>query len=194
MDLTTQKRLLTAMTAGFLAVAAVSVVWSLGAIEPTPSQPRAGSDNPLAPQSVRQPTSLMQPTPRSGDPPILSLNVQKPLYDPPKPPTTPRPPKPAVVRTSPPPAKQPGLNWTLTGTLIDSDRSIAILTDATGKTDIRRAGEQVELSPPGVLVRKIGSDSVTLQIGGSESTLRLQSSFESGGAEADDRQNRRRNR
>ena len=83
----------------------------------------------------------------------------------------------------------------LDGTIIDPKQSVAILSDASGKTDIRSVGEEVELSPPGVLVRKISADHVTLEMRGKQSTIRLQQSFKSsaGGGNLD-RQNRRRNR
>ena len=192
MDLTTQRRLLKSLTAGFLVVAAGGVVWSMGGID------ESSRDSAMVSGS---PKTSIQPdnNPESGsaadktDQVDLSLPLQKSLYDPPKP--EPPKPKPVVVRqpTKPKP-KKPRLDWTLTGTIIDPGRSLAILTDATGKTDIRSAGEEVELSPPGVLVRKIDSDKVTLEIQGDQSTLRLKQSFQSGNGGNPDRRNRGRNR
>ncbi|PAY16021.1 hypothetical protein CKO51_28805 [Rhodopirellula sp. SM50] len=193
MDLTAQRRLITALTAGFLAVAAVGIVWSLGGIDPPARQSDStrGSKRGMK-TAVDQP---QPPTVEAAAPINLALKLQQPLYDQPKPPPPkPKPqPKPVVVR-NPPAVKAPRLDWTLTGTIIDSDQSVAILTDASGKTDIRAAGEVVELSPPGVLVRKIDSEKVTLEVRGTESTLRLKSSFPSTGGGKPDRPNRRPSR
>lgn len=192
MDLTAQRRFLTASTAGFIALAVTVVVWSLGGVDSDDRQSDILSDRaPMAKASVGP--SQKDPRTNQDGSTDLSLRVIRPLYDPPAPPPKPEP-KPVVVRKQPAPPKKANLDWTLNGTIIDSDRSVAILTDASGKTDIRRAGEKVELSPPGVLVRRIDSDRVTLELRGSESTLRLQQSFQSGGGADTDRSNRRRNR
>lgn len=192
MDLTTQKRLLTTLTGGFAAVAVAGVIWSLGSID--------GKTDDQSSQVSRRSTGQETSSGRSPDNASadanaadFSLSMQRPLYDPPKPKPAPKPrSKPVVVRQP----KQPRLDWTLVGTIIDSGRSVAILTDASGKTDIRGQGEEVELSPSGVLVRKIESDAVTLEIGGDKSTLRLKQSFAPGGGGGGkpDRPGRRRNR
>ncbi|QDV40315.1 hypothetical protein Enr13x_01210 [Stieleria neptunia] len=195
MDLTAQRRLITASTAGFLAVAAAGVVWSLAGIDP----PARQSDSTRgSKRGINLPVDPPQPaTVQQAARVDLALKLQQPLYDPPKPPPPkpqPKPdPKPVVVR-NPPAVKAARLDWTLSGTIIDSDQSVAILTDASGKTDIRAAGEVVELSPPGVLVRKIDSEKVTLEVRGTESTLRLKSSFQSSGGGRPDRPNRRPSR
>lgn len=195
MDLTTQKRLLTTLTSGFLAVAVAGVLWALASIEGKVDEGssaiiRLDTDRKLA---TDPPADADNASADSAD---FSLSMQRPLYDPPKPKPPPKPrPAPVVVRQpKPPKVKQPRLNWTLAGTIIDSDRSVAILTDASGKTDIRRQGEEVDLSPPGVLVRKIESDAVTLEIDGDQSTLRLKQSFAPSGGRDPDRPGRRRNR
>ncbi|QEG02835.1 hypothetical protein Mal15_69560 [Stieleria maiorica] len=201
MDVTAQRRLLNTLTAGLVAFAAGGVVWSLGDIgasdppavtvlEPPNAALDAQRNRNAELRSAEKPSAGSAVT---GD--VLSLKLLQPLYDPPKPPPPkPQPkPQPVVVR-NPPAPRAPRLDWTLTGTIIDADRSVAILTDASGKTDIRAAGEVVELSPAGVLVRKIDSQKVTLELRGTESTLRLQPTFQPGGGANADRQNRRRNR
>ncbi|WP_182866113.1 hypothetical protein [Stieleria mannarensis] len=199
MDVTAQRRLLNTLTAGFVALAVAGIVWSFSDI---------GVLDPPSATVLSPPGEVSDADPNAGDQsadgrPVsdvatrddLSLRLLRPLYDPPKPPPPKPQPKPeSVVERNPPPARAPRLDWTLTGTIIDADRSVAILTDATGKTDIRAAGELVELLPAGVLVRTIDSQKVTLELRGTESTLRLKPSFQSGGAANPDRQNRRRNR
>jgi type II secretory pathway component PulC len=192
MDLTTQRRLLTTMTAGFLAVAAGGLVWSSRGIDETADPLARATGSSIARQaSVPSPLSTGSTAKANMD---FSLPLQRPLVDPPEPPPPPRP-SPVVKRPPKPPVKKTNLDWTLTGTIIDADRSVAILTDAAGKTDIRGTGEEVELSPPGVLVRSIASDAVTLEVRGRESTLRLEQSFgPDRGNDDGARQGRRRNR
>jgi type II secretory pathway component PulC len=194
MDLTTQRRFLTTLTVGFVAVAVAGVVWSFGSIDESVEQASGG----IGRQST-MPDGAAERSADSRDPHTdtadFSLSMQKSLYDQPKPKPQPPRPQPVVARQpKPPKVKQARLDWTLEGTIIDSDRSVAILTDASGKTDIRRKGEEVDLSPPGVLVRKIESDAVTLEISGRNSTLRLQQSFATGTSGNPDRPGRRRNR
>ncbi|MCA9140798.1 MAG: hypothetical protein KDB00_28695, partial [Planctomycetales bacterium] len=193
-NLTTQRRLLITMTAGCMAAAVGSVVWSISDIEESTQRPAkllADRQNGAeaadgAMQSIADDESGQA---------NLSMPLLKPLYDAPKPdpPKTRVAPK-VVPPPTPPQPKVVRLDWTLDGTIIDPDRSVAILTDETGKTDIRAVGEVVELSPPGVLVRKIDSETVTLEVRGKESTLRLKQSFAGGSSDDPDRQNRRRNR
>lgn len=194
MELTTQRRLLITLTAGCCAAAVGAVLWSISGVDETSRPPAASLDGQ---QTVKRLTgdAIVSAAGDGLDNANLSLPLLKPLYDPPKPPPQKPRTEPKVVRTpTPPPVKMPRLDWTLDGTIIDPQRSVAILTDTTGKTDIRAVGEQVELSPPGVLVRKIDSDTVTLEVRGKESTLQLKQSFGSGGSADPDRQNRRRNR
>lgn len=178
MDLTTQRRLLTLTAAGFLAIAVGGVVWALGSIdEPIANQLSQDGRGQSETKTTIDPSS----EPSNRTPKVdFGLPLQASLYDRPKPPPKPAP-KPVVNRTPrPAPVKKPKLDWTLTGTIIQADRSVAILTDATGKTDIRGTGEEVELTPAGILIRSIKSDKVTLDIRGNETTLRLKQSFSGG--------------
>ena len=71
-----------------------------------------------------------------------------------------------VPAPSPSSSRCPKLNLTLVGTIIDSKGRLAIITDPSGKFDIKAAGEALELSPEGVTITKIASDQVTLSYQG----------------------------
>lgn len=191
--MTLQRRLLYGAASGCVFVGAVAVAWSLGDVPgPEPASPA----NALRPQPGQTIAATDTASPATARTQVdLSLPLQQTLYDPPPPPPKPKPtPKPAVVRKpkpSPPPALR--LDWTLLGTIIESKRRVAILVDASGKTDIRAIGEKVELAPGGVLVRNIDSETVTLEHRGSRSTLRLKRDF-NGGNGQQPRAGRRRNR
>ena len=108
--------------------------------------------------------------------------MQESLYDRPKPAPKPPPRKvvpPPVRKPQPAPPRKAKLDWTLVGTIINGDNSLAILSDATGKVDIRRVGETVELEPEGVSVQSIDAQAVTLEVAGSPSTLKLKQNFAS---------------
>ena len=195
MDLATQRRLINAIAAIFLVVAAGGVVWSVGSVE-------SAADPALGPSALRGLGNDDLTDPGQADEQIsstavdMTLALQEPLYRPPPPPKQP-PPKPVVTPKTPRP-KTPTLNWELTGTIIQPKRSVAILTDANGKTDVRASGEIVELDPPGVLVRKIDSDAITLELNGNRTRLQLNRSHDRGAGNSDsgrqDRATRRRNR
>jgi hypothetical protein len=189
MDLTLQRRLLYGAAGGCLLIAAATVVWSLGSLPDRQSVPRprvAAADNNAATET----NSDAAERDRAGV--DLELPLQQTLYDPPPPPKPKPKPKPAVVRrpTPPPPVR---LDWTLLGTIIEPQRRAAILSDATGKTDIRAVGEQVDLKPAGVLVHQVDSEAVTLELRGTRSTLRLKQDFSPGDGQPP-RGGRRRNR
>ena len=195
MDLINQRRFLNALAVGFLAVAAGGVAWSLGSLDPQKNEQAATSNRSPGRAAIGAGAGTSTEADHAGDRRVdLSLSLLDPLYEPPKPPPEPKT-KPAPVRKpTPPVARAPRLNWTLTGTIIDPDRRVAILTDDTGKTDIRSVGEEVELTPAGVLIRKIDADNVTVEIAGKKSTLRLEKSFRTGGVGKPGRPNRGRNR
>jgi type II secretory pathway component PulC len=65
------------------------------------------------------------------------------------------------------------LDVTLVGTIIESDQSLAIVADSSGKFDIKGVGESLELSPQGMTVKTIESERVTLQFQGRQSTVEL---------------------
>ncbi|MCO8121762.1 hypothetical protein NHH03_08440 [Stieleria sp. TO1_6] len=202
MNLTTQRRILAIAAAGCLAMAAGSVVWSLSDLDASGDDSKSGISKDRGASQTTEPglptendSSAPDTDSDNNAPANLSLALQRPLYDPPPPPPKPRVKPPAARPVVTPVAKPPRLEWTLVGTLIQSGRSVAILSDATGKTDIRGAGEQVELSPTGIVVSKVESDQVTLEVNGKPTTLRLQQSFDGRGSESKSGgQARRRNR
>lgn len=101
-----------------------------------------------------------------------SLALRSPLYDPP-PKADPAPRQvPTKPKTKPP--ARPSLNMTLVGTIIDSDGSLAIIADQNGKFDVKGEGDSLELSPPGVRIGQIGSETITLEYEGATSTIRLE--------------------
>ncbi|MGB7325361.1 MAG: hypothetical protein WBD31_10860 [Rubripirellula sp.] len=110
---------------------------------------------------------------------VALRSLRSPLYDPPPPAPRPAPvqstPKPAVPR----PVAVPKLGLVLVGTIIDPNGSVAIMSDAEGKFDIKAIGEELDLKPAGVTIDEIESELVTLSYQGSESTVRLQRSVPS---------------
>ena len=187
MNVTLQRRLIHGASLSMLGVAVAGVAWALSDV----GQPSTTSDaNASGARLALAENASVQPSSGSDEsvtdpssPQNWSLPLQQSLYDPPKPAPRPPRPKPKPVQkpvAKPAAAKPPKLDWRLVGTLIEPGGRVAILADATGKTDIRGADEEVELSPPGVRVRKIDSEEVTLEIRGTPSTLRLQKGFGKG--------------
>ncbi|WP_201743749.1 type II secretion system protein N [Roseiconus nitratireducens] len=195
--MTNQRRLIRALTAALLAIAGGSALWS---VSDAGSESITGTDAVAVqiPSSSASNGRLPRSADATNDPAVTtmdwSLPLQQPLVDPPPP--KPSPPPPRVTPTpkpKPSPPPQPELGWTLEGTILDDDRSVAILTDRDGKTDIRGVGETVQLHPPGVTVRAIESDVVTLDREGRPSTVKLKQSFSSKAGSEPNRP-RRRNR
>ncbi|MEL6104627.1 MAG: hypothetical protein AAFU85_01265 [Planctomycetota bacterium] len=188
MNLTQLRQTIYAMGGGLVVTAGAAVVWSLGSLEPEPDATTGPPRQPTV--TDESPSARLSPGPVAT---TFDQPLQKSLYDPPKKPTKPKVVQPRpTVKTTPVirPPKPPKLDWTLLGTIIESGQSIAIIADASGKTDIRAIGEEVELVPAGVLVRKIDSEVVTLEVRGKESKLKLLKDFASSGNAT---KNRRRN-
>ncbi len=168
MNVTTQRRCLGMLAAGLLAGSVGAVGWSVSGI---PTELEAASPS----QSMTPPTEV--PIPTTSSPPDESFaarRLRQPLYDPPAPAPTPAPPKtPAPRVVEAPPPRPPKLDVTLVGTLIESDKRLAIVADASGEFDVKGIGENLELSPLGITVEKIESERVTLRYQGRESTIEL---------------------
>ncbi len=119
---------------------------------------------------VNSPVTPTAPSQNPSQNPAGDAWAMRPLraawVDSPKPSPPPR--KPRLSRPQPKPViKQvPKLNLTLVGTIIDSKGRLAIITDPSGKFDIKAVGEALELSPEGVTITKIDSDQVTLSYQG----------------------------
>jgi hypothetical protein len=186
MDLTTQRRCLGAIAGGLLIGTAGAILWSLSGIDAS-----VMGHDPTQGQRV-QPAIPSEINAQPYDASIAAKSLRGPLYDPPPPPTQ------RVEQPKPPPStppKQTSLDITLVGTIIEASQSVAILSDSSGKFDIKGIGESLELSPPGITLKNIESEQVTVQYQGRESTLQLDRSRKkpTGGAGGKRANNRRRN-
>ncbi|MCD0458791.1 type II secretion system protein N [Roseiconus lacunae] len=183
-----QQRCLVAATVACFAGAVWAAVWAVAPLEAPPTL--AAITRP----DVRPPIQTADDVDGATSVGAIdfSFSIQKPLYDPPPPPPKPQQPARFVPKpVSRPSAPKPKLNWTLVGTIIDPTQRLAILSDESGKTDIRRVGETIELAPPGVQVKSIASEKVILDVNGATSTLHLKKTLT---ASSDDRSNVRGNR
>ncbi len=186
MDIATQQRLLSCLAGTFLLGTIGAVYWSAAAIEPAGVAGRPAGKQPVIGE---EPVVSAPP----ADNTRLAMPLRGTLYDPPEPKPTPPPTVKVQPKTTPPPSK-PKLNLTLVGTIIQSDQSLAIIADESGKFDVKGVGEPLELSPLGVRIQKIESEQITLQYQGDESTIRLEkkSSGPKGGGGGRRANNRRR--
>jgi len=177
MDVITQRRCLTAVAGGLLAGAVGAIGWTFSALPDPPPPPQAsmlrGTPSP-AEESARPAFE--------GDSQMLALSLRRPLVDPPPQRQTPPPPPPPVVRETPPrkPLAAPKLEFTLLGTIIDSQRRLAIIADPTGNFDIKGVGETLELSPLGVAIEQIESDQVTLTYEGQQTAFHVDKTRKAG--------------
>lgn len=183
MDITTQRRCLTAIAGGLLIGAVGAIGWSLSEID---------TSTPIDKDVQREP---VQPATRGDNPQpfderIALQSLRGPLYDPPAPAERAKP-----SSTPPPPPQQPKLDLTLVGTIMEANQSVAILSDASGQFDVKGIGELLELLPAGVTVQNIQAEQVTLEFQGRQSTVQLdRSSKRPGGGAGQRGNNRRRNR
>jgi hypothetical protein len=184
MDVITQRRCLSGL-AGCLLLGAIGAgAWSLSGLP----QPQASTGTNvkigISPQ-LDDSTAGDQ----GSDPGLLAISLRSPLDDPPPVPPRRQPP-PQVVPTKKPIAT-PQLNFTLLATIIDSQRSLAIIADPSSAFDIKGVGESLALSPEGVSIVRIESDQVTLKHDGKESTINVDKTKKGGGRA--NRNNRGRN-
>ena len=174
MDITTQRRCLSTISGVLLVGTVAAIAWSFSTIDTSSPLTDAGRKEraePAKPANVDVPPL---------DQRIASRSLRGPLYDPPPPQARPKPePVPAAA-----PPRQPQLDLTLVGTIIEENESVAILSDASGQFDIKGIGESLELVPAGVTVESIESEQVTLQYQGHQSTIQLNRSFKKSGAKA----------
>ena len=184
MDLVTQRRCLTGLAGALLAGTAGAIAWSVSAIElPETSASMSPSTNlPAAVPSGVSDSAV-------DDARFDSLELRSPLYDP-SPPQRPvvKPPRPVT----PPAPKKPTLSVTLVGTVIDNDGRLAILADPSGKFDVKGVGESLELTPDGMTVKKIESESVTLEYNGRTLNVPLDRSLKKRGGSGNRANKRRR--
>jgi hypothetical protein len=111
-------------------------------------------DAALVSRSLRGP--LVEPPPMVA---AAAMNTAPPRAAP-----RPRPrPRPVVSRPS----------LVLAGTILTSDKKSAIISDASGKFDVKSVGETLELVPAGMIVQSIESDVVVVLVQGQETRLQL---------------------
>ena len=102
---------------------------------------------------------------------FASLRLQRPLVDPPPKPVVEK--KPVVVKTKPKPPPRVKLPLTLIGTIINPPNNLAILSDSSGKFDVKAVGESLELDPVGMEIESIGSEQVVIAFNGNRETFEL---------------------
>ena len=155
MDITTQRRILTAAAGGLIVGAVAAIGWSVSGIDtssPVIDGGQQGRAQAAIPAAVKSPSFERR---------MAAKPLRAPLYDPPP---APAPTKKQSVPAAPP--RQSKLDLTLVGTIIEKNGSVAILSDASGEFDVKGIGELLELTPPGVTVESIESEQVTLQYEG----------------------------
>lgn len=168
MNITTQRRCLNGLTAAMIAGACGGGYWAVSEID-------AGGTTSSARRDATIDASLpVDNDKQKPDSSVAMRSLRGPLYDPP--PVAPRPPTPAPRPQPPPQPRTPPvarLDVRLVGTIIDADRSVAIVSDSSGKLDVKSRGETLELSPAGITIDAIDSQAVTLTYQGRQSTIQL---------------------
>lgn len=66
--------------------------------------------------------------------------------------------------------------------MISDSGSVAIVSDLAGEFDVKGVGQTLELSPAGITITKIESDSVTLDYKGSELKIEVDKTVPATGA------------
>lgn len=174
MNITNQRRCLNALTAAMIAGACGGGYWAVSKID----SPETTVDRRPAKkmQSVEDDASQYVSTSE-----MAMRSLRGPLYDPP--PMAQRPTPPPQPPPQSPPRVEPKarLDVRLVGTIINDDRSVAIVSDASGKLDVKSRGETLELSPAGIVIDTIDSQTVTLSYQGRQSTIELDRTGTTGG-------------
>ena len=172
MDVTTQRRCLSALAGSLLLGTIGAGAWSLSGLPKAPMTVQAIRPAEVSPQNDGTDSASTRIAPE-----LLRLSLRSPLQDP------------QPVRRDPPseatPPKQrtqvaTRLNLMLLGTIIDPQRSVAIIADSSESFDIKGVGESLALSPQGVSIVRIDSDQVTLAHNGKESTITIDKSRKRG--------------
>lgn len=162
MNLDTQRRCLSLLAAALLVGSTGFIAWSLSDVGEIAAKAEVGNADLKLSQAVEPIQSPIED--------FSGMSLRQPLYDPPPQPAKPTP------RAAPPIArqpKQPSIDVTLVGTIIQSDDRLAILADAAGNFDVKGIGDSLELEPIGMTIEEIESESVTLQWNDRQSVIRL---------------------
>ncbi len=173
---TRRLRLILRAGAGLLGLGSLASAWWAWMYHPS-------DDVAVAVTSPRSSTLTVETAPASrtlddfAD--VWSRPYQRPLVDPPPPAPVPLPKPAAPVRQAPqpvPPPAPPDPQVQLVGTIIEQGRSIAIITDQTGKIDMKGEGETLNLSPGDIRIDRIDSQEVAVTYCGHQLTLTMQKS------------------
>jgi hypothetical protein len=183
MELRQQRQYLTLATACLLAFSAAVVFWSVSAItESTPN-------SPIVP-SREIPDSETTSKSAFAIPAAMTMRqLRAPLYDTePDPPSPPKPIRPAAPR----PKTVPKLQLTLVGTILESGKSLAIITDINGRFDVKGVGETLEIDPNGIVITNIQAEQVTLMHRSQPTVLTLVRKQKKNNGSSGNRNNRKR--
>ena len=165
MELQRQRQYLMLATVCLMILSAGMVYWSASAIDESES---------VLPSSQPSPTAGSKTTEKTEFKITATMTQRKlraPLYDPePAPPVSTKPVAPAPPRPKP----EPKLDLTLVGTIIESDKSLAIIADANGQFDVKGVGDILEIAPDGIAIANIKSEQVTLTYLGKSTVLMLE--------------------
>ena len=165
MELQLQRRYLTLATTGLLLFSAAIVLWSVSAIDESSPQSSNLQRGQVAKPKVTQDPDVTIPAA------LTKQQLRAPLYDPEPPPVSPTKPKPPAVDI---PKTGPRLDWSLIGTIIETNNSLAIIADANGGFDVKGVGETLELAPDGIVITSIQAEQVVLNHQGKTTTLSLE--------------------
>ena len=165
MELQRQRQYLTLATVCLLVLSAGMVYWSVSAIDESETVLPGVQPSPTTGSNTTKKTEFKITTT------MTQRKLRAPLYDPePDPPVSTKP----VVPAAPRPKPEPKLNLTLVGTIIESDKSLAIIADANGQFDVKGVGDNLEIDPDGIAITNIKSEQVTLTYRGKSTVLMLE--------------------
>ena len=183
MELQRQRHYLAMATACLLLLSAAIVFWSASAIDKSsPQLSNVQADQVTASESAPEPELTIPIA-------LTQRQLRQPLYDPePTPPAPPQPKPPAVPRAK----LGPKLDLSLVGTIIESNKSLAIIADPNGGFDVKGVGEMLEIAPDGIVITSIQSGQVTLEHQGKTTTLSLERKQKTNKAPNGNRNNRKR--
>jgi len=183
MELRQQRQYLTLATACLLAFSAAVVFWSISEItESTPSSPVVPSGEISDSETISKSAFTIPAA-------MTMRQLRAPLYD--TEPDPPKPPKP-IRPAAPLPRPVPKLQLTLVGTIIESGKSLAIITDINGQFDVKGVGDTLEIDPNGIVITNIQAEQVTLMHRSQSTVLTLERTQKKNKGSGGNRNNRKR--
>lgn len=173
MDVITQRRCLNGLAGSLLLGAIGAGAWALSGLPDPPPPTNVTVQIGVSPENDDSTLSDS-----SSNPSLLAMKLRGPLEDPrPEPPRQAPPPRVVPPRT----VATPKLNFTLLATIIDSQKSLAVIADPSAKSDTKGEGESLDLSPQGVSIVRIEANQVILAHKGQESTIVVDKKRKGGG-------------